>query len=694
MKILTSGKAVETTLNTKSEKFGIDPAVIPALFDNIYKNKIRTLTQEYLSNARDANREIKQTRPIEVVLPSEFEPSLIIRDFGPGISPDRMYQVFIVIGNSTKRDTNTQTGGFGVGCKSYFSYGETFHVHTFVEGVHRQYTCWKDSEKQLHIDFHEELTQPTTEANGTKIILPVAIKDIQEFREGIIRACYFWKQDERPIIKGLSEEAPFHKEGLRVGAIEIINEELPYYVFASKSTFCLIDGIPYPLNEGIREKVPQIKNIESLMAYSSQVAIHLNNGAVRVALSREDIDNSKRSISSLQEILDLTLPKLESKKNSLLKYDDLRSFIKAVKEAKSYFKIDIQKFNDYSYNGSTISSPQFKSISIDRTSRSYRGNKINHQILTGIEDTWIDSNLLFYRDISEDTPHKTKRKIKQFVEKNGQIIIFDKKEYLKPDPNDSTNDIKVSTEPYLKGLIEIFGIKPLSSLEIKSTPSVSKKHSTKTKKTEVSLHIFKYESKEPRRIDLTDSWINDPNNLFVYLDLSSYSSFKQEISELYHHLNESEYSLPVFVFISPIELNKVSNLNFVSYEDYKKQFKPNEKQIRQFYYDNLKNCPVVKRIQYLNINNNEIKNLIDSYKEKGILKENRSSFWAKRLPSFINQRIREDDKVKESLEIDEKMNLLIQDQFSLLLILKDQYYFTFKQKEDLENYINRGENNE
>jgi hypothetical protein len=298
---------VERTMTSETEDFGIDPSVIPALFDNIYKNKVRTLTQEYMSNARDANREVNASRPIEVTLPSPFVATLIIRDFGPGIDPDRMSKVFIQIGRSTKTQTNTQTGGFGVGCKSYFAYGETFHINTYIQGTKRSYTCWKDGDKQLHIDFHRQLECPTDEPNGTEITLPVLVKDIEEFNRAVFRSTYFWKESERAIVRGLNSSHPYHEKNHQISVIEFCSGDVKFPTFISNrigkpDTFCLIDGIPYPLNEGIREKVPEIKELEQLCAPNTCLIIHLNNGTVRVAISREDIDNSSQTINALREI--------------------------------------------------------------------------------------------------------------------------------------------------------------------------------------------------------------------------------------------------------------------------------------------------------------------------------------------------------------------------------------------------------
>jgi light-regulated signal transduction histidine kinase (bacteriophytochrome) len=119
MRIAGHGNKFESNQQTETQSFGIgDPSVVIEILRNrLYEHKIRTLVQEYMSNARDAHREVGQKRRIEVVAPTQLEPTFKVRDFGPGISPDRMANVFVLYGASTKRTNNTQTGGFGCSAK-------------------------------------------------------------------------------------------------------------------------------------------------------------------------------------------------------------------------------------------------------------------------------------------------------------------------------------------------------------------------------------------------------------------------------------------------------------------------------------------------------------------------------------------------------------------------------------------------
>ena len=106
MKIQLKKSTKKSNFKGKVKKIGIqNVGIISDLLRKHYAHPIRTLVQEYLSNARDAQRESKNnTDKIVVNLPTKISPILKIRDFGPGLSPKRINDVFCFLGNSTKRN--------------------------------------------------------------------------------------------------------------------------------------------------------------------------------------------------------------------------------------------------------------------------------------------------------------------------------------------------------------------------------------------------------------------------------------------------------------------------------------------------------------------------------------------------------------------------------------------------------------
>jgi len=175
-----------------------DPTVIFDMICNrIYATPLRTSIQEYMSNARDSHREAGVPHvPIQIVLPTPLDRSIRIRDFGMGISPDRMSNVFVKLGVSTKRINNSQTGGFGVGAKSAFSYTDNFTIHTIYNGTARTYLAYIGSSGFGELDLVSE--EETTERNFTEISFHIKREDEHHLKDIIIRVSAFW--DVHPII--------------------------------------------------------------------------------------------------------------------------------------------------------------------------------------------------------------------------------------------------------------------------------------------------------------------------------------------------------------------------------------------------------------------------------------------------------------------------------------------------------------
>ena len=107
MQLALPQRNTETSSTFKTSSFGIgdEVVILQILRSKMYSNPIRTICQEVMSNARDAHYEVgTPKKPIEVTLPNALAPSFVVKDYGPGITPDRMSNVFVKYGCSTKRD--------------------------------------------------------------------------------------------------------------------------------------------------------------------------------------------------------------------------------------------------------------------------------------------------------------------------------------------------------------------------------------------------------------------------------------------------------------------------------------------------------------------------------------------------------------------------------------------------------------
>lgn len=112
-----------------------DAAMLQSILgDRLYTNVLRVVIQEYSSNGRDAHRAKGNAyRPIEIKLPGKLDPNLVMRDYGEGMTKDKMINVFVEYGTSDKRNDNNLTGGFGIGAKCGTSYAPTVVITTIVK---------------------------------------------------------------------------------------------------------------------------------------------------------------------------------------------------------------------------------------------------------------------------------------------------------------------------------------------------------------------------------------------------------------------------------------------------------------------------------------------------------------------------------------------------------------------------------
>ena len=259
--------------------------------------------QEYNSNARDAHREIGQTRPIEITFPSRANPVYKVRDYGPGITPERMSNVFVLYGASTKRSTNNQTGGFGIGAKSAWSYTDSFEITTYVDGIQRLYVAEIGTNKNGALN--KILETETTEPNGTEISIMVNTYDVDDFVNAIIRSTMFWSSEEYPLFKNVPNDSAL-KAARGIGLARFMNSNMSgvypggYANTGTYNTILVIDGIPYPMPYSVN--LSELSELRE-KANCNYLNIFIPNGLVQVGASREKIDDSDQSKKALKQIM-------------------------------------------------------------------------------------------------------------------------------------------------------------------------------------------------------------------------------------------------------------------------------------------------------------------------------------------------------------------------------------------------------
>lgn len=292
----------EKSFGIKDEAF-----ILQILRTNTYSDPIGSICREVISNCRDSHREAgKADIPVEVELSEDdltpSKKSLIFRDFGIGLSPERINEVYTVYGESTKRTSNEFTGGFGLGAKTPFAYTDSFSVNTIFNEVKYSYQLVIDkTEKGKIIEVNRQLTD---EPNMTEVVIPIEDKDVRIFTEKLLYVISFW--DVKPKLIGFENsthsmvESYFYKlENIKTLYENNYGRMIQDSTNSLPNISILVDKIIYPLN------LSSLKKDFSLSSYLSKTLVfEFGNGELDLSVSREQLYYSKRTKIVIQRRLD------------------------------------------------------------------------------------------------------------------------------------------------------------------------------------------------------------------------------------------------------------------------------------------------------------------------------------------------------------------------------------------------------
>ena len=410
--MIINNNAVKIDSNVEPSKalnFGIsDVRLVVDILSKLYAYPIRTLVQEYICNGRDAMREAGTwgKLPIEITVPNSLDPVFKVRDFGVGISPDRMENIFVNYGSSTKRNTNTQTGGFGIGAKSAFSYTDSFTVTSFYNGVRYLYVAHLGDEGGVNLISQNNTTQP----NGVEISIGVKPKDISDFRNAVQRCVKFWSEP----IKFCGAKDIFQlKPTLTLGNMTVYAESHP------PRTIYLIDGIEYDLMEEQGGNYWSKKD-NGLHTGTSTVALNIPNGHFKIASSRERLENNdtnkakqEAELKTARTAIDMVIiGQINNKAKSL------KERLEAKKTYSCFFmvsRIDLDLGNNFHLASDCVRTPT--PVPYRYVRRGRRGS--THNEVAG--STSVSLNYIVYS--STDNSNNLARKLNHYLDSNKNAIL-------------------------------------------------------------------------------------------------------------------------------------------------------------------------------------------------------------------------------------------------------------------------------
>jgi hypothetical protein len=284
-----------------SVSFGIKASGIAHIFNvlrnQLYTDKVTAVVREYSTNACDAHVEagVKE-RPIEVTLPSRFNLEFKVRDFGPALSDKDIQDIYAFYGESTKRNTNEQTGMLGIGSKSAFAYGDNFVINSFIGGEKNTYNAFIDDTQVGQIS--KLSTVSTDEENGIEIVVPVRSEDVDEFKSKGESVFTYFKT--KPIVNGNQLPEEQHDVLYSGGDWKYISRDDNSY-HRSGDAVVIMGNIGYPIDTDLLKLKDEDSELANLACANLLLEIPL--GDVEISASREGLQYTDYTIKNLTKKL-------------------------------------------------------------------------------------------------------------------------------------------------------------------------------------------------------------------------------------------------------------------------------------------------------------------------------------------------------------------------------------------------------
>lgn len=393
MKLSDIRPSLETSGDLDEQFFSIQDQgmIFDILRNKMYSNPILAICREISCNARDAHREVgKRDLPVQIYLPNNLEPYFKIKDFGPGISPDRMTNIFIKYTASTKRDDNNQTGGFGLGAKTPFSYSDSFSIMTNHDGIAYNYSCVIDETKVGKLLLLSKTA--TKEPNGTEIIIPAKSSDFHNFNQWIENATRHW--DVKPVFKGGTVVYQNQKK-----ILEGDNWAFLHHDSYQSVVKLIIDGIEYPLDLSTLRTYADASMLDSTRAVLS---LKFGVGELSLSANREAVYLDEPTKSKIKQRM------IDVKASIKSKVDAKIAAFASLWEANVYYRQELsQVFFNQNFLGQL----------------SWHGCKLSDKYLSLSCPVYIFTKGKYSRKLRVNDPTKIVRSI-------GQSLTFEEKSAL------------------------------------------------------------------------------------------------------------------------------------------------------------------------------------------------------------------------------------------------------------------------
>jgi hypothetical protein len=272
-----------------------------SLINNLYAQKIDSPFRELATNGRDGHAAVgKLDVPLEIQLPSHFDPLFAVRDFGCSMPHEFMMAAeggYRSLFSSTKRDTDEQVGMLGLGRVSPLAYTDAYTVTCWSNGERRDYSVFLGADGVP--DVAHLATVPSTDPTGVKVSYPVKASDVRAFKLAADRVLFAF--DPKPTIINESYQHP-EVSIYASGSNWTVYEDLPFSTGIYAKQGCVL----YPISSNF------IRDHLKLNTSYLRMVVDFPIGQLSVATSREELSYDNQTVINLKVGFEKALEEMAS----------------------------------------------------------------------------------------------------------------------------------------------------------------------------------------------------------------------------------------------------------------------------------------------------------------------------------------------------------------------------------------------
>lgn len=297
---------IQGKFSTQSFGLEINAKAFDILVNKIYTDKIGAIVRELSANAYDSHIDAGLSdKPFDIHIPNAMEQYFYIRDYGTGISEEKMYDVYTKVFKSDKTNSNDFVGCMGLGSKTPFCYTDQFTIISYYNGMQYVYLAHKDARGIPSISASTDNGTPTTEPNGLKVSF--AVKDRYDYesfktkvqdllRYYVVKPTILGQKVEFKLDPVLFENDKFRIYPRNTGynhhfTTKVLMGNIPYKVPFSAS----LDGVVYKFPIGSIEIEASRESIEDVAHNKALIGKLSSEASAILAKLKEEIIADKKS---------------------------------------------------------------------------------------------------------------------------------------------------------------------------------------------------------------------------------------------------------------------------------------------------------------------------------------------------------------------------------------------------------------